>query len=138
MARKAEVLLAAWEETSIIETIFDSASLSASDFIELLKSAVEGREVEPRRITEIAATIAPGLSIPRGPKISAASAAHEVLLEELGSVTGTRGFTWNFYRQDYSDPLTQETRREFREPDFAPQAARRRVKARLKANEKPR
>jgi len=138
MARKAKVLLAAWEETSIIETIFDSASLSASDFIELLKSAVEGREVEPRRITEIAATIAPGLSIPRGPKISAASAAHEVLLEELGSVTGTRGFTWNFYRQDYSDPLTQETRREFREPDFAPQAARRRVKARLKANEKPR
>jgi len=33
MARKAEVLLAAWEETSIIETIFDSAGLSASDGI---------------------------------------------------------------------------------------------------------
>ena len=42
---KAEVLLAAWEETSIIDTIFDDAKLRESEFIGLLKSAVEGREV---------------------------------------------------------------------------------------------
>jgi hypothetical protein len=79
--RRAEVLLAAWDETSIIETIFDKASLIEVEFIGLLKSALEGREVAWRRITEIAATIAPLLSIQRGPKISAASATHEVFLE---------------------------------------------------------
>jgi hypothetical protein len=31
--RKAEVLLAAWEETSIIKTIFDDASLTESEFV---------------------------------------------------------------------------------------------------------
>src|ERR1700730_582177 len=84
--RKAEVLLAAWEETSIIETIFDDASLKESEFIGLLKSVVEGREVVWRRITEIAAAVAPHLSIPRGPKVSKASATHEVFLENIAEL----------------------------------------------------
>ena len=81
--RKAEVLLAAWEETSIVETIFDDADLGASEFIGLLRSVVEGREVACPRITEIAAAVAPHLSIPRGLKVSAASAAHEFFLESV-------------------------------------------------------
>lgn len=80
--RRAEVLLAAWDETSIMETIFDNASLSVG-VIGLLKSVVEGRAVAWRRITEIAATFTLP-SIPRGRKISAASASHQLLLEELG------------------------------------------------------
>ena len=100
---KAEVLFAAWEETSIIDTIFDDAKLRESEFIGLLKSAVEGREVAWRRITEIAAVIAPLLSIPRGPKISAASASHELLLEELVSETGSQGYTWDPYKGDNGD-----------------------------------
>jgi hypothetical protein len=135
--RKAEVLLAAWEETSIVETIFDDAALRASEFIGLLKSAVEGREVVCPRTREIAAAVAPHLSIPRGPKISAASAAHEILLEEFVSVTGSQGYTWDSYKEDYSDPLTRATRREFRDPDFDPRAAYRRVRARRKEKEKP-
>src|ERR1700747_855952 len=95
--RRAEVLLAAWDETSIIETLFDEASLIEVEFIGLLKSAVEGREVAWRRITEIAATIAPLLSIPRGPKTSAASASHELLLEEFVSITCSQGYTWTSY-----------------------------------------
>jgi hypothetical protein len=108
--RKAEVLLAAWEETSIIETIFDGAGLSESEFIGLLKSVVEGREIAWRRITEIAAVVTPLLSIPRGPKIRTVSAAHEFVLEELVSVTGSQGYTWDPYKGDngdFSDPLTR-------------------------------
>ena len=63
--RKAEVLRAAWNETSI------------------------------RRITEIVAAVAPFLSIPRGRKISAASAAHEFLLDEAPSVMHVHGDTWD-------------------------------------------
>jgi hypothetical protein len=47
------------------------------------------------RITEIATAVAPRLSIPRGPKISAASTAHEFLLKELVSVTRWQGYTWD-------------------------------------------
>jgi hypothetical protein len=49
------------------------------------------------------------LSIPRGPKISAASASHELLLEEFVSITGSQGYTWNSYKGekgDFSDRLT--------------------------------
>jgi hypothetical protein len=129
--RKAEVLLAAWEDTPIIKTIFDDASLMECEFIGLLKSAAGGREVAWRRITEIAAAVAPLLLIPRGPKITAASAAHELLLEELVPVTGMRGYTWNPYKGDegdFSDPLTQATRLEFARPRFSPQPARRRAR----------
>ena len=124
--RKAEVLLAAWNQTSIIDSIFGDAGLSESEFIGLLKSVVEGREVTLGRITKIAAAIAPGLSIPRGPKISAASAAHEFLLDEAPPVTHVHGYTWDPITDDFSDPLTQATRREFDRPRFSPQPARRR------------
>jgi hypothetical protein len=130
--RRAEVLLAAWEETSIIETIFDE-SLIEVEFIGSLKSVVEGRAVAWRRLTEIAATIASLLSIPRGPKISAASASHELLLEELVSITGSQGYTWNSYKGekgDFSDRLTHATRREFGCPRFSPKSARRRLRRR--------
>jgi hypothetical protein len=106
---------------------------------DLLKtsSAAGKRRFKLRRFLppQIAAAVAPLLSIPRGPKISTASAAHEILLEELVSVTGSQGYTWDSYKEDYSDPLTQATRREFRDPDFDPRAAYRRVRARWK--EKP-
>jgi hypothetical protein len=126
--RKAEVLLTAWEQTSIIETIFDDAGLSESEFIGLLRCVVEGREVATARLTEIAAAVAPRLSIARGPRISAASASHQLLLEEASAATGTQGYTWDAYEEDHSDPLTRATRREFDRPDFNPQPARRRCR----------
>jgi hypothetical protein len=66
-----------------------------------LKSAVQGREVAWRRTSEIAAVVVRLLSIPRGPKTSAASASHELLLEELVSYKGDNG--------DFYDPPTQAT-----------------------------
>jgi hypothetical protein len=129
--RRAEILLAAWEETSIIETMFDDAGLSESEFIGLLESVIQGDKADCPRLAEIAAVLAPHLSLSRGPKITAASAAHEYLLEELVSVTGSRVYTWNDYmgnKGDYSDPLTQATRQEFARPRCSPKSARRRLK----------
>ena len=107
------------------------------EFIGWLKSVVEGREVAWRRITEIAATIAPRLSIPRGPKISAASATHEVLLETVAELLAPRAYTRDPIRENYTDRWTAATRQEFRDPDFNPQAAHLRAKARRAAKKKP-
>jgi hypothetical protein len=128
--RKAEVLLAAWEETSIIETIFDDADLSASEFIGLLRAVVEGHEVACPRITEIAAAVAPHLSIPRGLKVSAASAAHEFFLECVVGPIELRAYTWNEIPGKCTDPATEATRREFANSNFDPRPAYRRLKSR--------
>ena len=133
---RAQFLLAAWERTSIIETIFfGAAGLDVFEFIEALKLAVEGDQVACRRVSEIAASIAPYASIQRGPKVGAASATHEFLLEETGQLTGSRAYTWsddkgNEDRGDFTDPLTKATQLEFDQPDFDPRPAHRRVKAR--------
>jgi hypothetical protein len=86
--RQAQLLLAAWKETSIIETAFDDIGLDETEFIGLLTALVEGRVVDCRRITEIAACVAPRLSLGRGPKISASSAAHEFFLAVLVPIKG--------------------------------------------------
>jgi hypothetical protein len=130
ICRKAAVLLAAWRETSVIERIFDDAGLRDSEFVKLLELTVEGNEAVHRRLCAIAATIAPRLSVPRGRKISAASAAHEFLVKELGPLTKSQGYTWNPLEEDFTDPLTKATRIEFGDPDFDPRPALRRARAR--------
>jgi hypothetical protein len=136
--RRAELLLAAWEETSIIGEIFNEVGASQPsfkeahpnpfEFVSLLKSAVERREVASR-LREIAAALAPHLSISRGPKISTASASHEFFLEN-GLPDMPPAYTWNPIEDDFTDGLTRATRREFENPNFSPQAARRRVRRR--------
>jgi hypothetical protein len=126
---RAQLLLEAWDETSIIETVFDEMGLSETEFIGLLKALVEGRDVDHRRITEIAALVAPHLSVARGPKISAPSAAHEFFLASLVRIKGARAYTWSSLEENFIDPVTKATRLEFEEPDFDPRPARRRVKA---------
>jgi hypothetical protein len=133
--RCAKLLLRAWKETSIIETIFTKADLSETEFIRLLESVVEDREADCRRITEIAAMVSPRLSLPRGPTISAPSAAHELLLDPKIGFFGRRlpGAHQN-RPAEYVDALTEATRREFDVPNFDSRPARRRQKARQRAN----
>jgi hypothetical protein len=126
---RAQLLLDAWDETSIIETVFDEIGLCGTEFIGLLKALVEGRDVDHRRTTEIAARIAPHLSVARGPKISAPSAAHEFFLTGLTRIKGARAYTWSTQEDDFSDSVTKATRLEFDEPDFDPRPAHRRVRA---------
>jgi len=68
ISRRVKVLLAAWEETSTIETIFEDAGLDVFEFISLLKSVAGGNQGALDRLTEIAAFLAPRLPNPQGPK----------------------------------------------------------------------
>jgi hypothetical protein len=136
--RCAKLLLQASKETSIIETIFYETAVSEFEFIRLLESAVEGNLVEYSRITEIAVIVSPRLSLSRGPKISAPSAAHEFLLgPDIGNSAKRRPSTHQNRPGEYVDALTEATRREFDVPDFDSRPAGRRLKARQKTNPAP-
>jgi hypothetical protein len=131
IVRKAKFLLEAWEETSIIETIFDHAGLDVFEFIRSLKSIAEGHKIASHRLTEIAASLSPHLSIARGRKIAAASLAHEYFLESMVTpMERRRAYTWNYVEGDFTDRATEATRLEFGCPDFDPRPACRRMKTR--------
>jgi hypothetical protein len=134
--RCAKLLVEAWTETSIIETLFDEAGLSETEFIGLLESVVEGREVDRQRIMEIAALVAPFISLSRGPKVTAPSVAHEFLLEYgIGGPIKRRPYSGRNRTEEYADPLTEATRREFNAPHFDARPARRRLKALRRAKQ---
>jgi len=134
LRRRADLLLWAWNNSSIIETTFDEAGYDATEFIGLLRCVVEGKAVDCQRIAEIAAGVTPNLTLSRGPKISASSAAHEFLLREprIMNCARRRARSREIRRAEYVGPLTEATRLEFGIPDFDPRPARRRLK-RLKA-----
>jgi hypothetical protein len=127
---RAKIILSISEETSVIETIFESAGLNEFEFLGLLKDVVDGNKNGLKRISEIAALASRTLSIRRGPKITAASAAHEFFMEQTKEKIELRAYTYDDVVGDFTDPLTMATRREFDDPHFDPKPARRRLKAR--------
>jgi hypothetical protein len=131
---RAKAILAVWDETAIIEEIFADADLGAGEFIGLLKSVVEGGEVDRWRITEIAADVSGHLPTARGKPIRASSAAHEFFLEEVVSFKVSRAYTWSNSEEDFTDPETLATRQEFNDPDFDPRPAHRRLMKRRLAH----
>jgi hypothetical protein len=132
ISRKVDVLRRAWEETSIIETIFDDAGLDEFEFIRLLKSIADGHRVGYHRLTEVAASLALHLPARRGLKVSAASASHEFFLEYAVMRMEPRAYSWNEPKGQFTDPVA--TRREFNRCHFDPRPAYRRLKARQKGN----
>jgi hypothetical protein len=120
---RAKVLLAAWNETSIVDEMFGKSGLSAAEFLSLLKAVVKGETLERERIREIASAVVPSLPSARGRKISSASATHEAFLDAVGLLFGPHGYTWSPEIEDYIDPQTDATRRELGDPDFDPRAA---------------
>ena len=127
---RAKLVLAASKETSIVDELFRKAGLHEGEFLRLLQTVIDGGTINRERITTIAAAIAPSLSRARGPKISAASAAHEQFLETHACLGRRAGYTWSDDEGDFVDQKTQATRQEFGDPDFNPRSARRRVKRR--------
>jgi hypothetical protein len=129
---RAKILIAAWEETSIIETLFDRHGLgSEGEFVELARSVADGEDGSAARLSEIAASIGGLLSRARGPKVGAATAAHQFLLESLPLLRCpeySSGYTYSDVQGDYVDEMTQPTRLEFSNSDFSPQTARRRMR----------
>lgn len=70
------------------------------------------------------------LSLPRGPKVSTASAAHEFLLNpEIELPRKWRPAAYRNRTAEYVNALTVATRVEFGLPDFDPRPAHRRRKA---------
>jgi hypothetical protein len=132
---RARVLLAAHDETSMLDEIFGKAVLNTeqSELVDLLKVAVNGGPLERDRIRKIAAEVAPSLPSARGRKVSAASAVHEQFLETVERYIGPRGYTYSAYEDDFIDEQTNATRLEFGDPHFDPRPAYRRFAARRKA-----
>jgi hypothetical protein len=132
---RAKLILKASADTTIIETVFAEADISETEFLILLRSVIEGKETNRQRIREIAVDLLPNLSLDRGPKVSAPSAAHEFLVEEGTEIHLNRGSNSRRDRSaEYIDPLTRATRLEFDAPNFDSRPARRRLKARKGAN----
>jgi hypothetical protein len=130
--RRVSDLLAAWEDTSVIEEMFSKAGCDESEFIRSLKAVAAGDQASYGRLREIAAGLTPRLTMRRGPKITASSAAHEFFLREL--VQPRQKVTWSRdeLNKRFTDPVTRATSREFDDPSFDPRPACRRVNA-LKA-----
>lgn len=127
---RAKLLLTAATETSIVDEAFGEARQLEDEFIGLLNRVVQGGDIDRRRIAEIATEISPKLSISRGPKVTAPSAAHELALTDLQKLN-LKGFrTRHEQYAEYVDPLTEATRREFGRPNFDSRPVRRRNKRR--------
>jgi hypothetical protein len=127
---RAKLVLAASKETSIVDELFRNAGLHEGEFLRLLQTAIDGGAIDRERIRTIAASVAPSVRGARGPKITAASAAHELFLKTNASFRLPAGYTQSGIDGDYTDPRTQATRLEFDDPDFDPRPAHRRIKRR--------
>jgi hypothetical protein len=130
---RARTILTAWDQTSIVETAFVGAGLSEHEFIAVLKAFVGGDKVNQQRLTEIAAQVAPSLVIPRGPKVTAASASHEFLLEHKLELAQRRPHSRRDRAAENCDALTEATRVEFGDPHFDSRPAKRRSRRRKHA-----
>lgn len=96
--------------------------------MDLLKLAADGHEIEVGRITEVAAKVAAQISLKRGPKIRAASVAHEFFLKgNIGIDLGPWPKPQQERAAEYVDALTAATRKEFNFPDFDSRPAQRRL-----------
>lgn len=127
---RAKLVLAASQETSIVDDLFSKAGSDRFEFLRLLQTLVDGGAAERERIKAIAAAIAPSLPEARGRKISAASAAHELFLQSNAYFGFPAGYTWSDIEGECRDQRTKATRLEFDDPDFDPRSARRRIKVR--------
>ncbi len=130
VTRKVKILLSAWEETSIVEELFDNAGRAEFEFIRVLKAIAAGDGTALQRAIEIAADLAPHLITSRGLKLTAASAAHEYFLEKVICKWERRApaYTWNDIEGKFTDAAAEATRREFGLEKFDPRPAYRRFK----------
>jgi len=126
--RRVTSLLQAWEETSILETIFDHANVVVCLFAKELQRCADGACYDFSAIAEMARAAIAVWRPRRGPKVSAASAAHEFFLKHVvPDVDRPRAYTRSESAEDFVDEVTKATRREFNEPDFDPQPSCRRI-----------
>jgi hypothetical protein len=124
--RNARVLLEACEQTNLLELWFTDEPGAGFDFLAALRWAAEGDESARLYVTDVAGKVAASVAVPRGPKITAASAAHEYILDMCLTFLG-RKYTWNYVNSSFEDALSQATKEEFGLRKFDPRPAYRRL-----------
>lgn len=129
IVRQINVLYAALCETWAIRTVFTEAGLNDELFVRFLILTVQGESDALQCLLNSATLSAPHIRLPRGRKVSAASATHELFLETQAH-WAARAFTYSPSEDDFVDAATRATRLEFPEDVFRPRAASRRLKAR--------
>jgi hypothetical protein len=130
ISRKAAALLEVSNTTLALSDAFHDSDISVFDFVEALEGAVRGELAACRRVREVAAALAPGLSVRRGPKVSEASITHRLLFSYLAKTAGPKSYTYNAHIEDFTDPLTRATRTALNKPKFDPRPAFRQYTAR--------
>jgi hypothetical protein len=135
--RHANLLLRVSQKTSIIPALFAKAGLNEDEFLFLLYRVVHTNGfVNFDRLRAIASQLQPFLSLPRGRKVTAASAAHEHVMRQgivFRIVPPEWRTNWRGRGNEHVDALTLATRREFDDPTFQPRSARVRFEARITA-----
>ena len=125
----AKVAREAMDGTELTRGLFEGLPRFAGLlFIRALKFCLAGDLSHRVEVSRISKAIWRRVVVPRGPKLTHASAAHEYFLETQ-SIFEDAAFTWSPEGEDFTDPLTQATREEFDDPDFNPVPARRRLRA---------
>jgi hypothetical protein len=129
IAENIEILPAASKETRILHEVCCDANINLSALVRTLPLAAAEDENAIRRVLMIASSAAPHVRIPRGPKVTTPSAAHELFLEKHGR-PGARAYSWSYLDEDFVDAATRATRLEFPGVPFDPRPGVRRLKAR--------
>ena len=123
--RSVNLLLETDQHSTVLQTVFARAHRQELAFIDALTSATAETDEGRRRIRELA--LEADLAARRGRPVSAASAAHEFLLEAIFEDT-PRAYTWSDIDGRCVGPEVEATRLEFDEAEFDPRAASRRLK----------
>ena len=127
--RRAHTILRSWRETSVVESLLGKSDEMRAEFIGLLEALDRDGSTDYERLTDLAARLAPILSLSRGPKVSAASAAHAFLLKhDIPSPPPRRPHARHDRTARNQDALTEATQREFGSPNFDSRPAKRRSK----------
>ena len=125
----SKLVLEAMSGTTLVTGLFgDLPPFEGLVFVRALRFCLGGELSGRAEVTRIAAAIWRRVFVSRGPKLSHASAAHEYFLESQ-SIFSPAAFTRSPDDGDFTDRLTQATREEFDDPDFSPESAHRRQRA---------
>jgi hypothetical protein len=127
----AEYLHQVADESTIIDTICCEVDLREWDLLKPLRAIVDDETADREHLIAVVVKLGPALRVPRGRKTSAASFAHQFLLEGgLPEQLKCSALTYDAAVEDFTDPLTQATRNEFGDGDFDPRPAKRRAQGR--------
>jgi hypothetical protein len=127
IARRAERLLLAldeWAEDSIKNAIEEShLQLSYEEFHDIVVKAADRDPGASRTLRAVAQVLFPHTPKARGRPLSTATVTHALLLVLVHDRPGPDRYTYSDRHEDFVDPRTRATRREFDQPGFSPTRA---------------